>query len=73
MAASDWFRVLPLAIKDMDASFFGAINLLVDLYDEREMRGKDVPLDVPICSQEVDREKRVSWKRTCVDVNYDAI
>ena len=39
---------------NMDVAFFGAIGLLVDLDDE--MRGREVPLGVPISSCEIFRE-----------------
>ena len=47
---------MSLATEDLDATFFDAIGLLVDLDDKREMRGRDVPLDVPICSHEISGE-----------------
>ena len=34
---------MSLAAEDLDAAFFDAIDLLVDLDDEREMRGRDGP------------------------------
>ena len=34
---------MSLAAEDLDATFFDAIDLFVDLDDEREMRGKDGP------------------------------
>ena len=45
-----------LATADLDAAFFDAIDFLVDLDDEREMRGRDVPLDMPIFSHEIYEE-----------------
>ena len=34
---------MSLATVDLDATFFDAIDLLVDLDDKREMRGRDCP------------------------------
>ena len=47
---------MSLATEDLDAAFFDVIDFLVDLDDEREMRGRDISLDMPICSHEIFRE-----------------
>ena len=40
----------------LDATFLSVISLFVDLDDEREMRGREVPPNVPICSHEISEE-----------------
>ena len=44
---------MSLGTEDLDATFFDAIDFLVDLDDEREMRDRDIPLGMPICSHEI--------------------
>ena len=44
---------MSLAIEDLDVVFFGTTGLLVNLNDKREMRGRVVPLGMPICLHEV--------------------
>ena len=47
---------MSLATEDLNANFFGTIDLVVDLDEEKEMRSRDVPLDMSICSHEVSGE-----------------
>lgn len=47
---------MSLAVVNLDETFYGAISLLVDSNDKREMRGIKVPLSLLICSHEVFKE-----------------
>lgn len=47
---------MPLAIVALEVTFFDVICWFVNLDDKRELRGRDVLLDVPICLHEVSEE-----------------
>lgn len=40
-------------------AFFGAISWFLYFNDEREMKGRDVPPNVPICLDEISKELKL--------------